>query len=123
MPWYIPYIIVKTGQLLNSEPGAQLMTNLSELIVRSQQNPSSKTLHQAETWAKKALDIAMHSKESTSAQHPTCEIAFAVALFNIAALRRVRHIFPSLLQMSNELQFAIDGWRYRTGQGILYTKP
>jgi hypothetical protein len=77
------------------------MTNLSELIVRSQQNPSSKTLHQAETWAKKALDIAMHSKESTSAQHPTCEIAFAVALFNIAALRRVCANLHSSLQIHN----------------------
>lgn len=87
--------MIATNTLLIYEPGAQLMTNLSELIIRSQHNPGSKALHQAETWATKALDIAMHSKESTSAQHPTCEIAFAVALFNIAALRRVCPVIPS----------------------------
>ncbi|KAF9458967.1 hypothetical protein BDZ94DRAFT_1172522 [Collybia nuda] len=69
--------------------GAQLMTNLSELIIRSHHSLSSKALHQAEMWATKALDVAMNSKESTSIQQPTCEIAFAVALFNIAALRRM----------------------------------
>lgn len=65
------------------------MSNLSELIVRSQHRLTTKNLSQAESWATKALDIATHSKETEAVQNLTCEIAFAVALFNIAALRRV----------------------------------
>ncbi|RDB30872.1 hypothetical protein Hypma_005891 [Hypsizygus marmoreus] len=69
--------------------GAQLMTNLSEIIVRSQHSLETKTLDQAEAWARKALDITVHTKESTSTVNPTCEVAFAVALFNLAAIRKM----------------------------------
>ncbi|KAF5381342.1 hypothetical protein D9615_008361 [Tricholomella constricta] len=69
--------------------GAQLMSNLSELIIRSQPKVTDEILHQAEAWATKGLEITMHAKETASTPNPTCELAFAVALFNVAAMRRM----------------------------------
>ncbi|KAG6830446.1 hypothetical protein H0H87_008084 [Tephrocybe sp. NHM501043] len=69
--------------------GAQLMANLSELIIRSQSKPSEEILHQAEAWALQGLHISMKAKEKLTTIDPTCELAFAVALFNVAALRRM----------------------------------
>ncbi|KAG6918410.1 hypothetical protein DXG01_014815 [Tephrocybe rancida] len=69
--------------------GAQLMANLSELIIRSQTKVNEETLHQAEAWALQGLQITMQAKEKSSSINPTCELAFAVALFNVAALRRM----------------------------------
>ncbi|KAG5637353.1 hypothetical protein H0H81_004865 [Sphagnurus paluster] len=72
--------------------GAQLMSNLSELIIRSQPQLTEETLHQAEAWAAKGLEITVYAKEHAAANKavdPTCELAFAVALFNVAALRRI----------------------------------
>ncbi|KAF8068748.1 hypothetical protein FPV67DRAFT_1414407 [Lyophyllum atratum] len=69
--------------------GAQLMSNLSDLIIRSQPKPTEEVLHQAEAWATKGLEIAMHAKETSATPDPTCEVAFAVALFNVAALKQM----------------------------------
>ncbi|KAG5646767.1 hypothetical protein DXG03_002453 [Asterophora parasitica] len=48
-------------------------------------------LHQAEAWAIKGLEITMQAKEQASKANPnpTCEVAFAVSLFNVAAMRRM----------------------------------
>jgi len=58
-------------------------------------------LSQAEAWATKALDISMRAREERKKRKqdsdPTCEVAFAVVLFNIAALRRVSHPFLCFL--------------------------
>jgi len=74
--------------------GAQLMTALADLIIREggQHQIFSKTLHQAELWSMKALEIAMqHSRanQSSSAPNTVCDVAYAVALYNIGALRRI----------------------------------
>ncbi|KAG6873661.1 hypothetical protein C0995_012595 [Termitomyces sp. Mi166 len=69
--------------------GAQLMANLSELIIRNQSKPTKEILQQAEAWALKGLQITMKAKEKPLNVNPTCELAFAVALFNVAALRRM----------------------------------
>ncbi|KAG6865258.1 hypothetical protein C0991_004074 [Blastosporella zonata] len=69
--------------------GAQLMANLSELIIRSQPQINEDILHQAEAWALQGLQITMQAKEKLSTINPTCELGFAVALFNVAALRRM----------------------------------
>ena len=57
-------------------------------------------LAQAEAWATKALEISMRAREERKKHRqdpePTCEVAFAVALFNIAALRRVSRSLPFL---------------------------
>ncbi|KAG6868538.1 hypothetical protein C0993_001426 [Termitomyces sp. T159_Od127] len=68
---------------------AQLMANLSELIIRNQSKPTEEVLHQAEAWALKGLQITMKAKEKLPHVNSTCELAFAVALFNVAALRRI----------------------------------
>lgn len=62
------------------------MSNLSELILR--RNPTG-DLAQAESWALKALDIASNTRQQYKCQEPACEVAYAVALFNVAAIRRV----------------------------------
>ncbi|KAG6808830.1 hypothetical protein H0H92_002744 [Tricholoma furcatifolium] len=69
--------------------GAQLMANLSELIIRDHPKPSEDILRQAEAWAVQGLHITMQAKDKLSTVNPTCELAFAVALFNVAALRRM----------------------------------
>lgn len=94
---------------------AQLMSNLSELLIRARyrfQNrrkldPLTSTavvhsdgdmepaamLTQAEKWAVKALELSKNAREEGSKKQqpdPTCEVAFAVALFNVATLRRIR---------------------------------
>ncbi|KAG5721884.1 hypothetical protein E4T56_gene14778 [Termitomyces sp. T112] len=69
--------------------GAQLMANLAELIIRNHSKPSEEILHQAEAWALQGLQITMKAKEKLPNINATCELAFAVALFNIAALRRM----------------------------------
>lgn len=65
------------------------MANLSELIIRNQSKPTKEILHQAEAWALQGLQITMRAKEKLPHINDTCELAFAVALFNVAALRRV----------------------------------
>ncbi|KAG6876858.1 hypothetical protein C0992_011531 [Termitomyces sp. T32_za158] len=69
--------------------GAQLMANLSELIIRNQAKPTEEILRQAEAWALKGLQITMRAKEKLPHIDSTCELAFAVTLYNVAALRRM----------------------------------
>jgi len=68
------------------------MSNLSEIILRSQPL-TDKVLHQAEAWATKGLSITMETRkklaQSSQVANPTCELAYAITLFNVAALRRM----------------------------------
>jgi hypothetical protein len=76
-----------------SEIGAQLMTSLSDLILRNPNSQSvSETLHQAELWSKKALEIAMqHSASNINnvVQDPNCDVALAFAAYNVGILKNV----------------------------------
>ncbi|TFK18264.1 hypothetical protein FA15DRAFT_675406 [Coprinopsis marcescibilis] len=47
------------------------------------------TLVQAESWARKGLEVAKRARNSTFITHPTCEIAFASMLFNLAVLKEM----------------------------------
>ncbi|PFH49556.1 hypothetical protein AMATHDRAFT_147399 [Amanita thiersii Skay4041] len=78
--------------------GAQTMSSISELIMRA--DPSNQGIAQAETWARKAFGIINEARAElqdgskkwiggTQASDPTCEIAYAVSLFNIGALREM----------------------------------
>ncbi|KAG6837089.1 hypothetical protein H0H93_014981 [Arthromyces matolae] len=95
MPLYLQAISVLVPQAPKTSTdeercrGAQLMANLSELIIRNEPKIPEETLHQAEAWALQGLQITMKAKEKLSTINPTCELAFAVALFNVAALRRM----------------------------------
>lgn len=65
------------------------MCSLSDVILRSHPQPNEEILRQAEAWAKKGLEIAKQAKEGSATPDPTCEEVFAVALFNVAALRHM----------------------------------
>lgn len=71
------------------------MTSLSDLILRNPDSQSvSETLHQAELWSKKALEIAMQHSSASNInnvlQDPNCDVALAFAAYNIGILKNVR---------------------------------
>lgn len=68
-------------------PGAQLMTSVSEMIIRNQL--SRETVQQAEQWAMKGLEVVVSTRKASKEPIPMCEIAYAVQLFNMASLRAV----------------------------------
>lgn len=65
--------------------GAQLMGNISELILRTSINPEA--VVQAEAWANKGLEVASRVRKSTFTTHPVCEQAYAMMLYNLAMIR------------------------------------
>ncbi|KAF5344033.1 hypothetical protein D9758_012877 [Tetrapyrgos nigripes] len=67
--------------------GAQLMGNLSELIMR--RPPSPETLHQAEAWASQALAVIKKARAEIKSTIPGCEEVYAAALFNVAYFREI----------------------------------
>ncbi|KAK0494479.1 hypothetical protein EDD18DRAFT_1038976, partial [Armillaria luteobubalina] len=66
--------------------GAQMMGNLSELIIRGK--PTPEKLQQAESWAKQSLAILQRTRRQYE-PIPICEYAYAAALFNIGMLREM----------------------------------
>ncbi|KAJ3517933.1 hypothetical protein NLJ89_g181 [Agrocybe chaxingu] len=68
--------------------GAQLMSNVAELILRNHpsDNVSPEVLHQAESWAKKGLDITATTRERSPYKHSICEEAYAIMLYNLAMI-------------------------------------
>lgn len=64
-----------------------MMSHLADMILAKSTDAHS--LHQAEAWAKKALDVLATARKHTSAKIPTCETALAVSLFNIGTIREV----------------------------------
>jgi len=65
------------------------MNNLSELILRGSP-PTPENLHQAEAWAKQALETVKRTiKEDGDPHSQTCESALAVILINLGSLREV----------------------------------
>ncbi|KAK7045419.1 hypothetical protein VNI00_007672 [Paramarasmius palmivorus] len=68
--------------------GAQLMGSLSELLMRGP--PSPERLHQAEAWASQALAVITKARgEAGGTKIDTCEMAYAMALFNVAAFKEM----------------------------------
>ncbi|KAJ3715252.1 hypothetical protein DFJ43DRAFT_1102677 [Lentinula guzmanii] len=65
--------------------GAQLMGNLSEMIMRGA--PTPETLHQAEAWASQALAVTKKARADASKPIVQCEEVYAAALFNVATFR------------------------------------
>ena len=78
---------------LLAHSGAQLMNNISSLVMSKPLTPS--TLSQAESWARKSAAVCGQEinkvglKKSDKDQLDMCETTLAVALFNIASLREV----------------------------------
>ncbi|KAJ3560148.1 hypothetical protein NP233_g11025 [Leucocoprinus birnbaumii] len=67
--------------------GAQLMTSISEMIIRN--NLSRESVQQAEQWAMKGLEVVVATRKATKEPIPICEVAYAVQLFNMASIRAV----------------------------------
>ncbi|KAF5373204.1 hypothetical protein D9757_010564 [Collybiopsis confluens] len=67
--------------------GAQLMMNLSELIMRGQ--PTPQVLHQTESWATQALGVTKKARRELSKPADLCEEVYAAALFNVATFREM----------------------------------
>ncbi|KAF8220921.1 hypothetical protein L208DRAFT_727251 [Tricholoma matsutake] len=69
--------------------GAQVMTALSDLIMRNPEfNSVSEALRQAELWSKKALDIAtQHSSRLNNVVH--CDAVLVAAAYNIGILKKM----------------------------------
>ncbi|KAE9390603.1 hypothetical protein BT96DRAFT_1002119 [Gymnopus androsaceus JB14] len=65
--------------------GAQLMGNLSELIMRGA--PTPETLHQAEAWASQALAVTKKARQEASKPINQCDEVYAAALFNVATFQ------------------------------------
>ena len=87
-----PDVLADINPLL---PGAQLMSNLSELFMRSA--PTSAALHQSEAWARQALSLLQKTQGNASQSDDVrvCEEALAVVLFNLGSLREVCNLpFP-----------------------------
>ncbi|KAF6764144.1 hypothetical protein DFP72DRAFT_870869 [Ephemerocybe angulata] len=84
---------------------AQLMGNISELILRTKNDPES--LVQAEAWANKGLEIASRVRKGSFTTHPVCEVAYACMLFNLGMIRemsgdqtKARELFTQSLDQS-----------------------
>ncbi|KAI0029123.1 hypothetical protein K488DRAFT_57122, partial [Vararia minispora EC-137] len=79
----------KKGTLEDVCRGAQMMNNLSELILRGKLTPEK--IHQAEAWARKALEVIDKTKAGASylSGVSMCEQATAVTLFNLATIREM----------------------------------
>jgi hypothetical protein len=115
MPLYLQAmsILIPPPSQKHSSPedrcrGAQLMNNLSELIMRG--TPTPDKIHQAEAWARQAEGIIQKTKESTkgdSDRAKICEYALAAVLFNLGSLREMaedrsasRELFTAALEQS-----------------------
>lgn len=71
---------------------AQLMGNVSEGLLRSRGNDQA-ALSEAESWAKKGLDIATRNHRGGGRELAECERAYAFMLYNLAMIREVSDSF------------------------------
>jgi len=77
----------KLSTIFISSTGAQIMTSISEMIIRNQL--SRESVQQAEQWAMKGLEVVIATRKASKVPIAICEIAYAVQLFNMASLRAV----------------------------------
>ncbi|KAF8884866.1 hypothetical protein CPB85DRAFT_1337628 [Mucidula mucida] len=68
--------------------GAQLMGNISELILHRPGKLTPERLNQAESWAKQALGTLQKTRKLHE-PIPICEVAYAAALFNVGFMREI----------------------------------
>ena len=89
---------------------AQLMNNLSELIMR--RPPSPEIRHQAEAWARQAYGLIERVQEtplprkgwfssSNDRSREVCDQVLGAVLFNLGTLREVRFFSHCLIKGSN----------------------
>lgn len=93
------------------------MGNIAELIVR---NPSPENIQQAESWAKKGLDVVKATRNDTHVKYEICEAAYAVMLYNLAMTREV---CTSIYHQNLGVDTVLALWRYRKGSRYAHRKP
>lgn len=71
------------------------MGNVADIILSRGAN--DETIAQAESWAKKGLDVATTTRSKMRTKHQVCEVAYAVLLYNVAMTREVSLNFRSRL--------------------------
>ncbi|KAL1744882.1 hypothetical protein HDZ31DRAFT_63685 [Schizophyllum fasciatum] len=69
--------------------GAQFMTNLADLIIKTGPAKNPDQLHQAQAWAQKALAVVEDARKTSKVEEPLCETALAVVFFNLAVLLQI----------------------------------
>lgn len=67
------------------------MGNIAELILRNHGsgNVNPDDLAQAESWARKGLELTISARQGSAIKHDVCEEAFAMLLYNLAMVREV----------------------------------
>jgi hypothetical protein len=88
------------------------MGNIAELLLRGQsrEKMSPEVLAQAESWARKGLDIVTTTRKRSSAPLDICEEAFAVLLYNVALVKEVRaNICESSVKILTFISFVAVG--------------
>jgi len=67
------------------------MGNIAELILRNHGsgNVNPDDLAQAESWARKGLELTISARKVSAIKHDVCEEAFAMLLYNLAIVREV----------------------------------
>lgn len=100
MPLYlqaISILIPPSPQVSSADDqcrAAELMGNISELIVRTSTprdspNPPPESLRQAESWASKAAKVADRARKASFGANTVCEMAYAFALFNLGTIKEM----------------------------------
>ncbi|KIK60130.1 hypothetical protein GYMLUDRAFT_244565 [Collybiopsis luxurians FD-317 M1] len=87
---------------------AQLMTDLSELVMRGTQTPQ--TLHQSEAWASQAIAVKMKARGEAYKSLDVCEEIHAAALYDVTTFRdmagnkkSVRDLFRNWLDQARSI--------------------
>jgi len=120
MPLYLQAISLlmpdspgQPASLENRCRGAQIMNNLSSLIMSKP--PTHATQTQAELWARKSAAVCgqeiNNAKKGDKNQLSVCETTLAVALFNVASLREMagdrtaaKELFSNSLDQSRRIR-------------------
>ncbi|KIM39870.1 hypothetical protein M413DRAFT_186178 [Hebeloma cylindrosporum] len=97
LPLYLQAISIlippppNVSTLENRCRGAQLMGNIAELILRNHDrgNVNPDDLAQAESWARKGLELTISARKASAIKHDVCEEAFAILLYNLAMVREL----------------------------------
>lgn len=93
--------------------GAQLMGNITELLVRNLTRATAtfEATSQAEAWARKGLETVMAARKASPIRHDVCEEALVALLYNVAMVRELAGDEPrarALLSESLEQARKID---------------
>ncbi|KAF4613998.1 hypothetical protein D9613_007552 [Agrocybe pediades] len=126
LPLYLQAISILIPPTPNVSPvddkcrGAQLMGNMAELMVRNlhRSNVTAESIGQAESWARKGLDVVTAARKVSPIKFDVCEEAYALLLYNVAMIRdlagdtqEARSLLKESLQQSEKIDMK-EGIKY-----------